>query len=147
MWIWRDILPALQETIRPTLIPGLGRSPGVGNGKPLQYSCLENPMDRRAWQAIVHGVAKSQTWLSNIYTFTFQSITLAETILKTIKIDETMILKTLKIGNREQWSLRDGNQMRRTQQLLQFTACSRYQMLEQRKEARWSLISLLKYKW
>ena len=69
-------------------------------------------MDRRAWQAIVHGVAKSQTWLSNIYTFTFQSITLAETILKTIKIDETMILKTLKIGNREQWSLRDGNQMR-----------------------------------
>ena len=42
------------------LIPGLGRSPGEGNGSPLQYSCLENPMDRGAWQATVHGVAKSQ---------------------------------------------------------------------------------------
>ena len=40
------------------LIPGLGRSPGEGNGNPLQYSCLENPMDRETWQAIVHGVAK-----------------------------------------------------------------------------------------
>ena len=42
------------------LIPGSGRSPGEGNGYPLQYSCLENPMDRGAWQAIVHGVAESQ---------------------------------------------------------------------------------------
>ena len=42
-------------------IPGLGRSPGEGNGNPLQYSCLENPMDRGAWQAAVHGVAKSWT--------------------------------------------------------------------------------------
>ena len=41
------------------LIPGLGRSPGGGNGNPLQYSCLENPMDRGAWQATVYGVAKS----------------------------------------------------------------------------------------
>ena len=40
-------------------IPGLGRSPGGGNGNPLQYSCLENPMDRGAWQATVHGVTKS----------------------------------------------------------------------------------------
>ena len=39
-------------------IPGLGRSPGEGNGYPLQYSCLENPMDREAWQATVHGVAR-----------------------------------------------------------------------------------------
>ena len=39
-------------------IPGLGRSPEEGNGNPLQYSCLENPMDRRAWWATVHGVAK-----------------------------------------------------------------------------------------
>ena len=39
-------------------IPGLGRSPGKGNGHPLQYSCLENSMDREAWQATVHGVAK-----------------------------------------------------------------------------------------
>ena len=43
------------------LTPGLGRSPGEGNGNPLQYSCLENPMDRGAWQAAVHGVTKSQT--------------------------------------------------------------------------------------
>ena len=41
-------------------IPGLGRSPGEGNGNPLQYSCLDNPMNRGAWQATVHGVAKSQ---------------------------------------------------------------------------------------
>ena len=40
------------------LIPGLGRAPGGGNGNPLQYSCLWNPMDRGAWLAIVHGVAK-----------------------------------------------------------------------------------------
>ena len=39
-------------------IPGLGRSPGGGNGNPLQYSCLEDPMDRGAWWAIVHGVTK-----------------------------------------------------------------------------------------
>ena len=46
-------------------IPGSGRSPGEGNGNPLQYSCLENPMDRGAWWATVNGVAKSQTRLSN----------------------------------------------------------------------------------
>ena len=42
-------------------IPGSGRSPGEGNGNPLQYSCLENPMDRGAWWATAHGVTKSQT--------------------------------------------------------------------------------------
>ena len=47
------------------LIPGSGRSSGEGNGNPLQYSGLENPMDGRAWQATVHGVAKSRTPLSN----------------------------------------------------------------------------------
>ena len=46
-------------------IPGSGRSPGEGNGNPLQYSCLENPMDGGAWCATVHGVAKSRTQLSN----------------------------------------------------------------------------------
>ena len=45
--------------------PGLGRPPGEGNGNTLQYSCLENPMDRGAWRTIVQGVAKSRTWLSN----------------------------------------------------------------------------------
>ena len=51
------------------LIPGWGRSPGGGNGNPLQYSCLENPMDRGVWWVTVHGVMKSWTWLS-IYTHT-----------------------------------------------------------------------------
>ena len=50
-------------------IPGSGRTPGEGNGTPLQYSCLENPMDRGAWQATDHGVTKSQTRL-NIYVQT-----------------------------------------------------------------------------
>ena len=47
------------------LIPGLGRSPREGNGNPLQYSCLENPMDRGAWWAVVHRVTKSWTRLSD----------------------------------------------------------------------------------
>ena len=51
-------------------IPGLGRSPGEGNGNPLQYSCLENPMDGGPWWATVHGVAKSRTRLRD-FTFTF----------------------------------------------------------------------------
>ena len=56
-------------------IPGLGRSTGEGNGNSIQYSCLENPMDGGAWWATVHGVAKSQTRLSD---FTF---TLVETLV------------------------------------------------------------------
>ena len=46
-------------------VPGLGRLPGVGNGNPLQYSCLENSMDREAWQATVHGITKSETQMSD----------------------------------------------------------------------------------
>ena len=53
------------DTGDPDLIPGSGRSPGRGNGNPVQYSCLENPTDRGAWRATVHGVTKSQTGLSN----------------------------------------------------------------------------------
>ena len=48
-----------------SLIPGLGRPPGGGNGNPPRYSCLENPMDRGAWCTTVHGAAKSQTQLSD----------------------------------------------------------------------------------
>ena len=54
----------------PGSIPGSGRSPGEGNGNPLQCSCLENPMDGGAWWATVHGVTKSRTQLSD-FTFTF----------------------------------------------------------------------------
>ena len=50
-------------------IPGLGRTPGEGNDTPLQYSCLENPMDRGACWVMVHGVAKSQTRLSMSMTY------------------------------------------------------------------------------
>ena len=49
----------------PNLIPGSGRSPGEGTGNPLQYSCLLNSMDRKAWQATVHGATKSRIWLSD----------------------------------------------------------------------------------
>ena len=61
----------------PGSVPGLGRSPGEGHGNPLQYYCLENPMDRGAWYATFHGVAKSWTRLSNFtftFTFTFRFI-------------------------------------------------------------------------
>ena len=50
-----------EDTGDAGLIPGLGRSLGGGNGNPLQYSCLENPMDRGAWRATVHGVTESDT--------------------------------------------------------------------------------------
>ena len=64
--------PAIQETACKAgdadSIPGLGKFPGEGNGNPLQYSCLGNPKDRGAWQATVHGVASSQTRLSDLTT-------------------------------------------------------------------------------
>ena len=56
---WVKNPPATQETQPPSL--GQEDSLGIGNGDPLQYSCLGNPMDRGAWQATVHGVAKTQT--------------------------------------------------------------------------------------
>ena len=60
-------LPANAGDIRDSgLIPGLGRSPGGGNGNPLQYSCLGNFMDRGAWRATVHGGMKTQTRLKRL---------------------------------------------------------------------------------
>ena len=56
------------------LIPGLGRSPGGGHGNPLQHSCLQNPMDRGAWWATVHRVAKSRTQLKRPSTQTCDRI-------------------------------------------------------------------------
>ena len=64
-------LPANAGDIRDTgLIPGSERSPGGGHGNPLQYSFLENPIDRGSWQATVHRVAQSRTWLNRISTYT-----------------------------------------------------------------------------
>ena len=61
--------PANAGDVRDSgLIPGSGRSPGGGHGNPLQYSCLENPMDRGAWWAAVHGVPKSRTRLKRLST-------------------------------------------------------------------------------
>ena len=60
-------LPANAGDLRDTgLIPGFGRSPGGDNGNPLHYSCQENPMDREAWWATVHSVAKSWTQLKRL---------------------------------------------------------------------------------
>ena len=57
-------LPANAQDLRDAgSVPGSGRSPGEGNGNPLQYSCLENPMDRGTWRVTVHRVTKSQTRL------------------------------------------------------------------------------------
>ena len=60
-----DVKESAHNAGDPGLIPGSGRSPGEGNGNPLQYSCLENSMDRGAWWAIVHGITKSQAQLSD----------------------------------------------------------------------------------
>ena len=63
--------PASAGDVRDAcLIPRLERSHGEGHGNPLQYSCLENPKDRGAWQTIVHGVAKSRTQLSDHHSLT-----------------------------------------------------------------------------
>ena len=56
-------------------IPGSGRSPGGGNGYSLQYSCLEHPRDRGAWQATIHGIAKSRTRLSTLSILAYASHT------------------------------------------------------------------------
>ena len=61
--------PASAEEVRDTdWIPGSGRSPGEGHGNPLQYSCLENPMDRGTWRSTVHGIAQSWTGLKQLRT-------------------------------------------------------------------------------
>ena len=70
-WVWacqvalvvKNLLANAQDVRDADFIPGLGRFPGEGHGKPLQYSCLENPTDRGAWWATIPWVAKSQTWL------------------------------------------------------------------------------------
>ena len=79
--------PANAGDMRDTVsIPGSGRSPGGEKGNPLRYSCLENPMDRGAWRATVHGGAKSQTWLS----------THTHTLVNVVRPEEEMRYKNFK---------------------------------------------------
>ena len=76
-------------------IPGLGRSSGDGNHNPLQSSCLGNPMDREAWWAIVHRVAKSQTWLSahtHTHTHTHHTSRVPGTVLNILQILANAVL-------------------------------------------------------
>ena len=72
-------------------IPRSGRSPGVGNGRSLQYSCLANPMDRGAWWATAHGVTKSQLWLSDLahkHVHVYLAVKLSIRTLKSLKFVE-----------------------------------------------------------
>ena len=94
-------LPASAGDVRDTsLIPGLGRSLGGGHGNPLQYSCLENPMDRGAWRATVHSVAKSRTWLKLLSTHAqdicFQSNTsLRKSTWSVVNLERRVVVKAL----------------------------------------------------
>ena len=83
-------------------IPGSGRSPGEGNSNPLQYSCLENPMDRGAWRATVHGVTKSWTWLMqlsmHVWTVTWKALlssTIFQNLLKFMSTETVVLSKHL----------------------------------------------------
>ena len=73
----KNLLANVGDRRDASSVSGLGRLPGGGNGKPLQYSCLENPMDRGAGQATVHRVAKSQTQLKQLSTHAFMEFVYA----------------------------------------------------------------------
>ena len=79
-------------------IPGLGRSSGEGNGNPLQYSCLENPMDREAWQATVHGVAKSRTRLSDFTSLHQEAVSHDNTYSSHHSYSQPLVPSLLKIA-------------------------------------------------
>ena len=88
-------------------IPGSGRCPGGGHGNPLQYSCLENPMDRGAWWATVYRVAKSQTWLKRSSITTYTQLVRSRASLNTIPglsgtraFVDPLICRTLKISQK-----------------------------------------------
>ena len=78
------------NTVEPGLISGSGRSPGEGNGNPLQYSCLENSIGRGIWWATVHGVAKSWTRLSN-QTFTFRELLYNIVLISAVQQHESAV--------------------------------------------------------
>ena len=91
-------------------IPGLGRSPGVGKGNPLLYSCLKNPIDIRAWWATVHGVTKGlprlSDWAPSIYTFGYKSDSLLQiSILPFSFIPVSLIFPPNKVLTVVTWTL------------------------------------------
>ena len=83
-------------------IPRSGKSFGEGNGNPLQYSCLENPMDGGAWQAIVHGVSKSRTGLSD-FTFTFFSFFTTSATWEACMNEEQLIISKVQLQGGGCW--------------------------------------------
>ena len=103
-------LPAKAETTGDTVsIPGLGRSPGEENGNPLQYSCLENPMDRGAWQATVRGAAESLTRLSDCAPHNTQQGRLtappgSEAVLPSSTLTKLEALEGYMITRKEDWA-------------------------------------------
>ena len=88
-------LPAVQETWVQSLgsIPGSGRSPGGGNGNLLQYSCLENSMNRRDWSATVHGISKSQMRLSTHTQYRWDCFQELHTSVTLLKCNSIAVLK------------------------------------------------------
>ena len=106
--------PANAGDIRDVgLIPGSGRSPGGRHGNPLQYSCLENPMDRGAWRATVHGNAKSWTWLEwlsqHACTSTSKACQLLQEELK-CKDNKTRFLSSKKCSLVQLWEKEEEKQ-------------------------------------
>ena len=85
----------------PGLIPGSGRSSGGGHGNPLQYSCPENPTDRRAWRATVHRVTKRWTWLKQLSTHAHfdKSLSISRLISSTGKREISLILNVKALSN------------------------------------------------
>ena len=97
-------------------IPGLGRSLGVGNGNPLQYSCLENPMYRGAWQATVYGVTKNWTRLkTNTHTHTLE--------LWSWNGSQNLFRVRLKPHRTDEWSLEISNDLSKVTQLVSIRPC------------------------
>ena len=95
--------PANAGDIRDVgLIPGSGRSLGGGHSNPLQYSCLENPMDRGAWWATVHGVTKRQTWRSD-YHFHFHMTNVDSTLKSITLLTKVCIVKSYGFFSSHVW--------------------------------------------
>ena len=79
-------------------IPGPGRAPGGGHDNPLQYSCLENPMDRDAWQVTAHRVSKSQTQLKRLSTHAYKERKRGQSLSTTCKHSEKLSSTSQKVN-------------------------------------------------